>query len=345
MRQLTFVEPRLLEWREVPAPVLGGDGQALVRPIASTTCDIDQWIVQGEFAVDGPFAIGHECVAEVIEVGDGVRSVKPGAIVAVPWHISCGQCDRCGTGRFAYCHTTPPTASFGLPFGGTWGGLFDEVVNVPYADAMLVPVPDGIDPVAVAAFGDNLTIPIELIGSHLRRWPNAGVLVLGRHGAGGASVSLFAADIAVALGASRVVYLDPDPARREVARHFGAIVDPGPPRRALGRFDLIFDCSTNAEVLTSAIELLEPNGAVECPGGYFQPVALDLFRMYVQGVTFHTGLASARAHIEAAFDLLTAGRIDPARVFAPPIPIDLADQALREPSTKPLFVRDRAISG
>jgi threonine dehydrogenase-like Zn-dependent dehydrogenase len=56
--------------------VLRGDGEALVRPIASTTCDIDQWIIQGEFPVDGPFAIGHECVAEVLEVGDRVGSVR-----------------------------------------------------------------------------------------------------------------------------------------------------------------------------------------------------------------------------------------------------------------------------
>ena len=64
------------------------------------------------------------------------------------------------------------------------GGTFDEIVRVPYADAMLVPVPVGVDPVAVAAAGDNLTIPLELLSGHLRRRPGSAVLVLGRHSDG-----------------------------------------------------------------------------------------------------------------------------------------------------------------
>jgi hypothetical protein len=196
MRQLTFLGARRLEWRDVQTPVLHGDGEALVRPIVSTTCDIDQWIIQGEFPFEGPFAIEHECVAEVLDAGERVSSVRSGDLVVVPWHISCGACDRCCSGRPAHCRATPSTASYGIPFGGAWGGTFDEVVRVPYADAMLVRLPDGIDPVAVAAAGDNLTIPVELLGRRLRQRPGATVLVLGRHGKGAGSVSLFAADIA-----------------------------------------------------------------------------------------------------------------------------------------------------
>ena len=47
MRQLTFVEKGKLEWRDGPDPALEGDGQALVRPLALATCDIDTAFVQG----------------------------------------------------------------------------------------------------------------------------------------------------------------------------------------------------------------------------------------------------------------------------------------------------------
>ena len=340
MRQLTFLDTRRLEWRDVGAPVLQGDSEALVRPIVSTTCDIDQWIIQGEFPFEGPFAIGHECVAEVLEVGARVSSVRPGDLVVVPWHISCGTCDRCRSGRPAHCRTTPPTASYGIPFGGEWGGTFDEVVRVPYADAMLVRLPNGIDPAAVAAAGDNLTIPIELLGSHLHQRPGATVLVLGRHGEGAGSVSLFAVDIANALGASRVLYVDPDPTRRAIAEGIrGVETEPGPPRRELGRFDIVFDCSTNADALRAAIRLLEPDGIVECPGGHYAPAELDLFRMYVRGVTFHTGIANAREHIQSAFDLLISERIAPQHVMGTARSIEHAADVLIEPSLKPVFVR------
>ncbi|MGH7749823.1 MAG: alcohol dehydrogenase catalytic domain-containing protein [Candidatus Dormibacteria bacterium] len=84
MRELTFLGPRHLEWREVPAPVLEGPGQALVRPVAATTCDLDRWLIAGGVApVAGPFPLGHEFVAEVVEVGEGVRRVVPGTRVAV----------------------------------------------------------------------------------------------------------------------------------------------------------------------------------------------------------------------------------------------------------------------
>src|SRR2546423_13138451 len=99
MRQLTFVEKGKLEWRDAPQPKLEGDGQALVRPVALATCDIDVAFVQGLAPVAGPFSFGHECVGEVTAVGDSVESVKPGDLVSVPFQISCGECDACLSGR------------------------------------------------------------------------------------------------------------------------------------------------------------------------------------------------------------------------------------------------------
>ena len=90
MRQLTFVEKGKLEWRDGPDPRLEGDGQALVRPLALATCDIDTAFVQGRAPVGGAFAFGHECVGEVMDVGDSVASVKPGDLVSVPFQVSCG---------------------------------------------------------------------------------------------------------------------------------------------------------------------------------------------------------------------------------------------------------------
>jgi hypothetical protein len=75
------------------------------------------------------------------------------------------------------------------------------------------------------------------------------------------------------------------------------------------------------------------HGAIESPGGYCAQVEFDLHQMYVRG---------ARAFIEP-LDLLAEGRIDPASVLGPPLPMDQADLALVEPSTKPLFVRDRLL--
>ena len=99
VRQLTFLEKGKLEWREAPDPKLEGDGQALVRPVALATCDIDAAFVQGRFPVANPFSFGHECVGEVTDVGDSVESVKPGDLVSIPFQVSCGECAACRAGR------------------------------------------------------------------------------------------------------------------------------------------------------------------------------------------------------------------------------------------------------
>jgi hypothetical protein len=63
-------------------------------------------------------------------------------LVVVPWCISCGTCDHCRGGLTAHCTSVPHMAMYGAPIGGSWGGLFSDLVRVPYADAMLVPLPN-----------------------------------------------------------------------------------------------------------------------------------------------------------------------------------------------------------
>ena len=76
MRQLTCIAAGKLEWRDVPEPRLAADGEALVRPLAVARCDIDRFLVGGVFPIQAPFALGHECVAEVTALGDSVRGLE-----------------------------------------------------------------------------------------------------------------------------------------------------------------------------------------------------------------------------------------------------------------------------
>ena len=150
-----------LEWQERPDLTVQGDLEAIVRPIASATCDLDREILRGNVPMSQHpgFAIGHEFVAEVLEVGDKVRRHKRGDIVVVPCFVSCGVCVQCRAGMHTHCTTVSPVASdrvYGLPTERDWGGLFSEEVRVPFADGMLVPVPAGVDPVAVASASDNI---------------------------------------------------------------------------------------------------------------------------------------------------------------------------------------------
>src|SRR4029453_2369005 len=109
----------------------------------------------------------------------------------------------------------PPLSTYGLgAMGGhQWGGLLTDLVAVPHADAMLVPVPDGLDPVAIASCSDNIPDAWRAVGPQLAAAPGADVLVMGGP-VGPHSIGLYAAGLAVALGAARVCDRDEDPHAR-----------------------------------------------------------------------------------------------------------------------------------
>ena len=122
MRQLTLQDDRALDWLEVPEPALEGPGQALVRPLAVAACDLDHSMVLGDAPIPRPIAMGHEFVAEVIEVGEDVTT-PVGARVVVPFQISCGACEPCLRGRTGDCVTVAPLSTYGFgAFGSDNGG-------------------------------------------------------------------------------------------------------------------------------------------------------------------------------------------------------------------------------
>src|SRR4029079_19415546 len=142
---------------EVPDPALGTPDAALVRPIAVATCYLDAGIVSGSAPLPGPFAFGHEFVADVVAIGDAVRTTAVGQRVVVPFQINCGTCDPCTRGLTASCARVPLMASYGLaPLSREYGGALSDLVEVPFADGMLVPLPAGVEPAAAPGASDHI---------------------------------------------------------------------------------------------------------------------------------------------------------------------------------------------
>ena len=110
--------------------------------MAVACCDLDVAVAEGRLPMPPGHAVGHEGVAEVVAVGDAVREVKVGDRVIVPFQISCGDCPACRRGVTGSCASLPLMAMYGMaPLAGLDGGGFmADLVLVPYADAMLVPV-------------------------------------------------------------------------------------------------------------------------------------------------------------------------------------------------------------
>lgn len=338
MRQLTFIGPGRLEWQEVAAPLLTGEGDALVRPLAVATCDLDAAVMQGQAPLPGPFALGHEFVAEVVEVADGVGAAKAGDRVIVPFQISCGACDRCRRGLTASCETVGPGAAYGMaPIARReWGGALSDLVHVPFADAMLVPLPSGAEPATYASVSDNVPDGWRAVAPALEAEPGAPVLVVG----GSGDVALYAAAVAVALGSERVDYVDANARRLAVAEAVGAnAIDKMADGSRLGRYRITVDHSGGAAGLHSALRSTEPEGTCTSTSIYFADATMPLLEMYTRGITFRTGRVNARAVLPHVVDLVVAGRLRPELVTAATVAWDDADAALAALDAKTVVVR------
>jgi alcohol dehydrogenase len=338
MRQLVFVGPGRAEWQEAAEPAVGGDLEAIVEPVAVATCDLDVAVLRGVFrAFPGPFPLGHEGVARVSDVGEGVTSVSPGDLVVVPFQISCGTCQPCRAGRTGNCGSVPLGSMYGYePFGGPWGGFLADKVRVPYADAMLVPLGPGADPAAVASLSDNVPDAWRTVGPPLTQAPGSEVLIVG--GAGG-SVPLYAVQLALALGAPAVRYLDHDAGPLALAEALGAQVSEGPSPPKAGSFAITVDASMNAAGLGCALRSAGPDGICTSIGIYLKDTPVPLYDMYLNGVSFRTGRGHARPVIPALLELVAAGRFHPELVTSQVADWEDAPQALSDPPRKLVLTR------
>ena len=330
MQQLNYVGPRTLEWREAPEPGLCSDGAALVRPVAVATCDLDALIVEGGSPFAPPFAVGHECVAEVIDLGDAAGpGLEPGMLVSVPFQISCGECPQCRRGRSSNCSAVPFMSTYGFgPAVAEWGGFLSDVVCVPYARRMLVPLPEGLAPATVASASDNMADAYRTVAPGLEQDPGAPVLVVG--GAAAGSIGLYAAGIARSLGSEWVLYVDGDESRRARAEALGAQTMAEKPKR-LGPFPITVDAGADPEGLALALRSTAPDGTCTSCAIYFgEEPALPLLEMYTKGITFRTGRANAREAIPHVLELASTGALRPERVTSLTVPWEQAPEALAE---------------
>jgi alcohol dehydrogenase len=307
MKSLMFVAPGQLRFDEVAEPALVEATDALVRPLAATTCDLDHHVIADKtpFSGLGPFPLGHECVGTVVDVGSDCNEISVGDIVGVAWHIACGTCAQCRLGHPARCERHGD-AQYGLPTNGSWGGAFDELIRVPYADYNLAPLPAGVDPVHLASIGDNLALGWETVMPTVAGISEPKIAVFGGTG----SIGLYCVDVAVQCAHAHTVYYDDNPTRMAVAEKLGAEVR-DVNAKSDKDFHLAVDASADPQRLRKALTSVMPEGHVNSVGIYFQDVPVPMLQLYVRGVHFHNGKGHARPNMTPTLEAVADGTLHP----------------------------------
>ncbi|HEX7135067.1 MAG TPA: alcohol dehydrogenase catalytic domain-containing protein [Iamia sp.] len=305
----TMTAYRLVEWQhapelvEIPVPAVG-PGQVLVEVAGCGLCHSDLTMTEmpGEIgaALDWqvPFTLGHESAGRVVEVGAGVDAVAVGDAVALTSPSSCGTCAHCRAGRDSAC----PHGDTGRGYGRD-GGLARYV----RADSVRDVLPLGpLDPRHAGPLTDaGATTHHAVRRARSELAPGSVAVVIGVGGLGS-----FAVQILRASTEARIVAVDTDPTRRQIALDLGAdeVLEALPSQAGL-EADAVIDIVGVDDTLKRGLRALRRGGAfvlVGAGGGAFtRPWMGGLPReatvTSIQGST----IADARAVI----DLAAAGAV------------------------------------
>jgi S-(hydroxymethyl)glutathione dehydrogenase/alcohol dehydrogenase len=263
---------------EVKTVALGelGPGDVLIRNHASGLCHTDLEVIEGSQVYPLPIVLGHEGAGVVEYVGASVTRVKPGDHVVASWNPHCGHCFYCERDQPVLCEPFVRNQRAGqLPDGGSrlsvdgaklhhFGVVSShaEYSVVPESGAIPVPKEIPFDRACLIGCGVMTGVGAVVRKARVQRGESVAVVGCG-------AVGLNAIQGARIAGASRIVAIDRDARRLDLARVFGAtdllIADQGAleavKSMTAGRgADAVFECAGAEAALQLALEITRPGG-------------------------------------------------------------------------------------
>ncbi|MDY0037990.1 MAG: zinc-dependent alcohol dehydrogenase family protein [Zoogloea oleivorans] len=212
MKALVYGGPGKKSLENRPKPELKDATDAVVRVTKTTICGTDLHILKGDVPTVAPGTVlGHEGVGVVESVGAGVTTFKPGDRVLISCITSCGKCEFCRKGMYSHC------TSGGWQLGHLIDGTQAEYVRVPHADTSLYPIPADADEEALVMLSDILPTGFECGVLNGKVQPGSTVAIVGA-----GPVGLAALLTAQFYSPARIIVVDLDDNRLEVAKRFGA---------------------------------------------------------------------------------------------------------------------------
>ena len=215
-------QPLTIENVDIENP---GPREVLVRTAVAGLCHSDLHFMEGKYPFPVPAVLGHESAGIVEKVGRDVTYLKPGDHVISCLSVFCGHCEYCLTGHMTICQTPevkiPPGKAKRLRWKGEHLNQFTNLSS--FAEQMLVHehalvkiTPDM--PMDLAALiGCGVITGYGAIVHTAKIEPGSTVAIVGCGGIGLAAVN--GAKIA---GATRIIAVDKDPGKLELAKTFGA---------------------------------------------------------------------------------------------------------------------------
>jgi len=264
-------KPLTIETIDIGGPKAG---EVLIEVIATGVCHTDAYTLSGlDSEGKFPAILGHEGAGIVREIGAGVTSVKVGDHVIPLYTPECRQCKTCLSRRSNLCTSIRATQGQGLMpdstsrFSCQGGEVFHYMGCSTFSNFTVLPeiaiakVREDAPFEKICYIGCGVTTGIGAVVYTAKVWPGANVVVFGLGGIG-----LNVIQGARMVGADKIIGVDLNPARQEIARKFGMthFVNPDEVGRDKvvqaivdltgGGADFSFECIGNVHTMRQALE-------------------------------------------------------------------------------------------
>jgi alcohol dehydrogenase len=314
MKALVYNGPAQKAWVEKAKPVIQRPTDVVVRITHTTICGSDLHILKGDVPTVTPGrTLGHEGVGVVDEVGEGVRSFKKGDHVLISCITACGSCAYCKRQMYAHC------SDGGWQLGHTIDGTQAEYVRIPHADHSLYPIPAGADEEALVMLSDILPTGFEIGVLYGQVKPGDTVAIVGA-----GPVGMAALLTAQFYSPGRLIMVDMDANRLEVAKTFGAtdtirVGDGDTVQRILDLtggvgVDVAIEAVGVPATFDVCQSILAPGAHLANVGVHGQSVELHMEKLWIQNIFISTGLVNTNT-TTTLLQTVQSGRIDPRKLI------------------------------
>jgi L-iditol 2-dehydrogenase len=327
MRSLTFYGPKDLRVEDKVIPHTAED-EMLIKVTYAGVCGTDNRIYQGTKIISTPRIIGHEFVGEIVELGSQVKQFELGNRVTIYPMIPCGECYVCKSGRKNICvnRTT---------IGYEIDGGFSQYVKIP-ANAIeagnVIKVPDGLSDEVVAA-----SEPIAAAYHGIKRCNIQEGQTVVIVGAG--PIGLYHTQLARIKKPSRLIVIEPQQEKRELAAEMGATHTINP--STANAFEEIMKITDEEgadvviidvgipKIIEESLPYVKKGGTflifAGCPHG--SAITIDPNVIHYKEINF-TGSSASTPEIHAeVLHFLATGQMDVTKLISGILPIDDWQQA------------------
>ncbi len=291
MNALVYKGPGEKAWESVPTPRILKPTDAIVELTKTTICGTDLHILKGDVpAVTSGRILGHEGVGIVVETGDAVSNFSVGDRVIISCVTSCGKCEYCKQQMYSHCEDG------GWILGHLIDGTQAEYVRIPHADNSLYRIPEGTDEEALVMLSDILPTGFEIGVLYGAVSPGDTVAIVGA-----GPVGMAALLTAQFYSPSRLIMIDLDDARLEMAKRFGAteVINSG---KVNVVEELMNSTKDGVDVAIEAVgvpatfdvcqNIVRPGGHIANVGVHGKSVDFQIQKLWIQNITLTTGLVN-----------------------------------------------------